>query len=455
MKGSEQVPVRRVSWSEVSEDVKIANPGLCAKLIPIMKRLEANKRKPYFFVATYPYGELLVDNGSFRLPSGSKSLNTNDETLNDLKYSPIPLCLVLDRSVEVFVERAAGYSCPDEELRGSIKRTVPLSMIGRGELFGVFESLDTIFNVEQRRQPPWSVSSGAHTVVVLTQLGNKDLIDKLSRNVGAYIPDGKGRPDWELIQCVNNSKKFMAKRWEVKVLIFPSWITQSGEDFALLQNIIAQSGWMQTVTIRDYLIEEAAVAEFYMRDGAGSQAKDSNELYHYFTVRHLLALSKGDLPALNVATAESAQAGPFALFQAELLETGMMRYFPVIFQPVRLSDDNRVGFYSVTMPTLLAPVPNATPWSREKWKFLQAIALAIHALKHSSLEKACFDKTNSMFFRKSVGDTSKKLHHVNDIDESELIPDSSLASTDKSSDKKGPLNKGFAFFDGAVRIVRK
>lgn len=456
MKSPKDAPIRRVSWAEVSEEVRLANLDLWEKLDHAMRKLEDRKEQPYFFVATYPYGELLVKEGLFTLPGEPQALDASGEIRRSLSYSPIPLCLVLDKCVEVFVERDAGYACPDEELRSEAKRNAPLRVIRRGEMFGVFETLDTVIEGGRQRRPSWSVSSGARTVIVLTQRGNKEMIGKLRSALGAYVPEGKERGDWELIRSVNDSKKFAGRRWEVRVLIFPSWITNKEDDLVLLQNIIHRSGWLQMIPIRDYLVEEADVAEFYIRDGASSKAKDGHELYHYFTVRHLLALSKGDLPSLNVACTEEEQAGPFAQFQRELIATGMMKYFPAILQPVSLSEETKIGFYSVSKPTLLAPVPNANPWFREKWKYLDGISLAVHALKSHRLEKAFLDLERTRFYTKSEANTSRRLNHVRDIEERELIPDSYLASLDvPPEEKKKGLNKGFAFFDGAVRIARR
>lgn len=456
MKSPNDAPIRRVTWAEVSEEVRLANPDLWGKLDHAMRKLEERTEQPYFFVATYPYGELLVKDGLFKLPGEPQDQVAGGDVPRALSYSPIPLCLVLDKCVEVFVERDAGYACPDNELRSKAKRNAPLRVIKRGELFGVFETLDTVNESGQQRRPPWSVSSGARTVIVLTQCGNKEMIGKLRSAVGADVPQGKERGDWELIRSVNDSKKFVGSRWQVRVLIFPSWITNKEDDLAFLQNIIYRSGWLQMIPIRDYLVEEADVAEFYIRDGASSKAKDGHELYHYFTVRHLLALSKGDLPSLNVARTEDEQAGPFAQFQRELFATGMMKYFPVILQPVSLSDETVIGFYSVSKPTLLAPVPNANPWSREKWKYLDGIALAVHALKSHRLEKALLDLERTKFFAKSRSNFSSRLNPVNEIDERELIPDAYVASLDvPPEEKKKGLNKEFTFFDGAVRIARR
>ena len=455
--------IDRVFWRDVSEEVKSLNPDLWEKLNPIMEELP----DPYFFLAKYPYGELVVDKGKFNLPPGQ---NTNDsnKVLNELSYSPIPLCLVLDKCVEVFVERKVGFTTPMKpaiQNKYEYERSVPIRMINKGELFGVFETLDTLNKVNVGQQPPWSVSSGARTVVILSKLGNEQLIRKISLNLECSIPEKHCQFDWELIRCVNSAPQNSTRRWEVKLLIFPDWMVNDPKFSDRLRSIIGPNGWEQTAVIRDYLIEESSLSEIYLQDGAASTSSNSNELFHYFTLRHLLALSKGDLPALYIAETKENQAGPFTILQEELLKTEKMICFPHVLQPVRLDHPGARGFYSLSFPTLLAPTPNTKPY-KSVIKFLNEMARALESLrkidpgstKSGLLDKSLFDFDSTEFYSNKLDATySKKLISTQDINEEEFEISKNFISPQYSTfaEKVGLLDKNFGFFHCAIRIVRK
>ena len=142
--GSEHLrPIK--NWSEALTLIEAVNKPLADDLKSAKRHFEASNET--FWLARYPYGDLLVEDGKFMLPS---AVITRANSAEIPHYSSTPLVLVLEKSVEVF------FNVPyDHEKR----QLVPLRLIRAGEMFGVFEAADRLVGI-----PPvnadYSISSG-------------------------------------------------------------------------------------------------------------------------------------------------------------------------------------------------------------------------------------------------------------------------------------------------------
>jgi hypothetical protein len=459
MSDTPNVHVKKVGWQKISSEVKGANEELWKSLQPVMSKLKRQKGSPQLIVAEYPYGSLLVDDGSFRLPCddlpGDCSAECN-EIRSELNYSYIPLGLVLDNSVEVFIMREGGYMKMGTRL-------VPLRVLSKGELFGVFETLDSITGIRNPK-PYWSVSSGARSVVIMAPLNDKAVLKKIDNGFSCSVPRlDAGHHDWEFIQCVAQAQGL---HWRTRVLLFPKWVTDEDPLLTVLQKDIFTTGWHQIAPLRSYVIDEAKIAKTFMHHSSKRVSRHTAELYYYFTLRHILAISKGELPAFQPVTPAREQSGPFLQFQDAMNSINVLKYYPVILQPGILAARGDAGYYSVNRPSLLSPVPEKFPLKTRK-ELVEEIERALDGLPAKARDDANLDFNEMRFYsdwgrnsssRKNIATLrarNVRQRYVEALYErkGEFLSPTLPGSPNLNGEPKIFHNSGF--FDGAIRIVRK
>ncbi len=112
-------PIQKITWNEIEHRVKSVNKELWSTLKAVSEK--SSKRKLDFYLLRYRYGDSIIENGVFKRPSPTDI--SREELEKDLSYSEIPLCLVLTNRVQISVDLDS--------------RTIPLTMIETGNLFGV------------------------------------------------------------------------------------------------------------------------------------------------------------------------------------------------------------------------------------------------------------------------------------------------------------------------------
>lgn len=108
------------------------------------------------------------------------------------------------------------------------------------------------------------------------------------------------------------------------------------------------------------------VDDAYLREVVGSEiAREPaplGEIYHYATLRHLLSLSKGDIPSFVSAGTLAEPSGPFMdfcqLLGAVLAENTEFNYHPIIMQPSHVGNGTR-AYYSLRCPSMPGPNPES------------------------------------------------------------------------------------------------
>lgn len=335
--------MRKVFWNEISDQIKALN----GKLWTALEELSASKKfaNPAFYELTYGYGEWVIEKGEFQLPEhGRQTLNQAniDQIMKDLDYSTIPLGLVLSKTVEVSVSL-------DE-------RIIPLRLLECGEIFGVFETSDVLVRDMSDEEPEparWNVSAGARSIVVLSP-HNAGFIDKLGKAIKRVpdLPLDNKKLGWKAIMELN--RHGATDPWTVRVLVFPKWVVKADGEARRLHELILKYCLMQGRPFRDYSVEEAFIERAYMNLGAQERTGNKSELFFYHTVRHLLAISRGEMPAFGLSIGDPAQAGPFDFYR-DLVSELKGPYSGLVLHPVRLADPGSTGLYSVNFPTFLAP----------------------------------------------------------------------------------------------------
>jgi hypothetical protein len=312
-------------------------------------------------------------------------------------------------------------------------RTAPLRLLRKGGLFGVFETLDAATDGKPTLCPPWNVSAGARSVVIIAPVSNDDLLSPLARTLKVNmddIPWGEMKYDnWAFIRHLARLRKC---DWHTYLLVFPrNWIVGDGVKSKDLLNCVFKLGWQQSRYLRDSAVQEAV----------GSPSRTTRLHYHQ-TMLHLLAVARGDVPAFEPVVSPRLEAGPFC-DAINILGQVITDYTPVILQPCHLSKAGSVGYYSVSLPSIPGFISDGHAHiddMRKVWNELQRLE-----------DPGRLDKAQTRRF--TLG--SKK-HGSANLHE---LPTGELFLKDKDGKGKPKLllrnTSGKYFFTACFRVVRK
>jgi len=280
----------------------------------------------------------------------------------------LPLAVVTHQSVEVYLRAAQSM------------RTIPLRILGPGESFGLFEILDQLYPpAEGSTQPPqWQVAAGAKSVYItssfctppvgqaLRSLLPPDIVEAhFPRRAGKSVAEQLSPNPYLFIRYMEKAALRAEPDltpWTATVLIFPSsmilpmlrrkeQIIDAGREF-LLQ--IHATAWIQSRNLRLRDVESAEIEQHVKGE--------CNSVKHDFakTIQHVLAISRGDLPAF-VPYSDKLMSGPFSTVQDFFLSSKLrvklaQRTFPAILQPCHLgvnSTQSQFGYFSLNSPSLV------------------------------------------------------------------------------------------------------
>jgi hypothetical protein len=400
---------------------------------------------PLFYIADYPYADLLVRDGVFLSPCGSHpSCEECRDLLRDTSYSKIPLALVTSNAVEIF----AG-----ESRRTKQGKSVPLRILASGELFGVFETLDSLMDAKHGPSP-WSVSSGARSIWILAPLGDKRLPSLLKPDANADWDWEKSDSHWSLVKAATAD----TKQWQSSILLFTTRfferLKSGAEAASYFRQVILERAWTQSAALRHSAIKNAQFRAWFVEEVAPKINLPLGQLFHFATLCHLMSLADGDYPAFQAAAVGKMPLGPFAIFEQRihhalkalsLRQPNPREYNPVVLQPSHLSDDNLWGYYSFRCPSLLgAAVPEIPSFSDIPASFYRTLEL----LQEASRSASRIDLERTRFFAQAGRfDLNTK--------SGQLPPSDFFAQAPKSSARQGGLYVDSPFLVAGLRLVRR
>jgi hypothetical protein len=225
---------------------------------------------------------------------------------------------------------------------------IPLRLLQKGDLFGAFELCDTLAGIAAE-PPPWSVSSGARSVVIQASVGDRRIRKALAEDLEeslTTLPDPITRP-WEFARLVACKKSL---NWQSRVFFIPAdWIFSDAEISYPLRLYVALASWTQSAFLRLNVADDTV------------DLKEQKLLVPYHTARHLRLVARGEAPAFRLIRTDEpgdAQAGPFKELRTlveNVLSEAEMYHNVLVLQPSHLRTIGASGYYSWSRPTLLGP----------------------------------------------------------------------------------------------------
>jgi len=338
--------IKQIPWEKAFTSIKQVNEEFYSYLKDVSLTIEdANKR--YFYIASFSYGQPILENGILRTPclqDNSKNVQYTEiqcEKCNIKKIladSPgeIPLALLLDGCAQVF------------ETHEKKRHIIPKRILKPGELFGVFETAHSLKQITEISPSPWSICSGARSVhiqmPIKTDTFRKAVLNELSvygENPSLYNEFPRKQLSWQknykLIQFVS---KILSPNWCTNVLFIPrQWIEGDHYSRDILRTFIDHIYVLQAHPI----LQGSADDNYLLKKGVYDQP--------FF--KYLLGVGRGDLPAFRPVFKTEFLTGPFIdvenlLFNAS--KSARLHFYPTIFQPVHLKTQGDVGYISIRWP---------------------------------------------------------------------------------------------------------
>ncbi len=334
---------KEIGWDEVREKIVDFPLAFREALGSALARGEIKK----FHTAKYPYGQLIVEGGQFRPPCDPNTCAACADLMEAASYSSVPLAAILGGSAEIFVESPTGTEG---------QHLVPIKMLGQTELFGVFETIDTLLKTTSTRGP-WCVSAGARSIWIICPLGDSRLPELLGELTDTDIDWNETDPHWKLVETATRDRH----PWNCEVIIFPQSVVKLMRRSTPLFTYLLEIGWRQSARLRDAATEDVELLKL-ANQVLRRMKVPQGELYHYRTIRHFQEMIGGVVPVFQSSNNVSP-SGPFHGF-AEML-TQVVRQTkssanPVILQPGHLQKPGDTGYYSFRCPSVPGHLPTTT-----------------------------------------------------------------------------------------------
>lgn len=348
--------IEQVFWKDIRAQVRVGYPAFAE----IIDALDPDDEH-YLYRLEYPYGDLIVEKGIFQVPNLDGHVvpishsTVPNKVKNDLGYSgTIPLGLVLKNSIEASML--------------SKNRVIPSSIVKEGQLISLWRVLDEGPSFHTGRF--WNIYSGARSICMIPKITDASSHKALKSKFGlkANIPQNLFE-QWELF--VNIANHFdHSEQWRSSILFFPKrWLEHKKdkewiEFYLFLHNAVWQSSSFRR--------------NQFIFDFAFSRAQENRNLrpnpYLADTVRHLIAIGSGAVPAFTPAVDDSA--APVKLLQQVYLEDySLKKYAPTIVHLHHFSPGDQCPvYYSFQIPTTTV----FSPKSRK----LSSAMVELHEVKH-------------------------------------------------------------------------
>lgn len=424
-----------LTWSEARPLVKDVNPAFTEVVD------EINPPHNYhLYKVSYPFGSEIVKNGLFHLPYQNTTIPVNEASKleglagSELEYPDcsIPTGILLKNSYEVFIDTPSNI--------------IPVISTGPGSILALWRQLDSWYSFHPVNI--FSVVAGARNLFMVPNISNAKYHKNLRRDIGVKHQAPKNLLEHQPIFKEISDK--CQSGWEVELLLLPNyWLEKAKYDKAWksLKLLLLDDAWTTSSYERNQIFFDFAL----------SSIQASNKLkpnpYLLDTVKHLLAITLGALPAFNPLI-EELQA-PVQLLQEVYRESYGLEYNPTLIAPTHLdiltSKEPKMLYYSLQHPTTLSFSPrskknNNTLADLHELKFLMDHFLEAVNNKCSHLEQTVVAEIPNLIQYNYFHNKPDRDNEINLTESMPKVDPRLESSLNHSSGTKfasnGPFNRG-------------
>lgn len=330
-----------VKWADIRNKVM----GVNESIVHIIDQISP-KDQPELIEIDYLYGDTIIDNGILQIPNKHnilvpvKDSGVSKNIIDALTYQGIPLCLSLENDNEVFINTGT--------------RSVPLNLFQQGNLFGLFEAIDYIFDSQMKAI--WSVSAGSRTIIMLPKISNEIGLKRLRKHYGllSNLRLKKLTDHFEVFKSIAHSEHF-SQQWINKILCFTEkWLDKIFlRKYLEFKDYILKTCWNQARFVI-YMIHPKSSWENFSEATALKNLNPRPYLINQ--AKHLLNIADGHLPALRPTVAQSA--APVLGIQKAILEIyELKKFMPIIMSLCPRNTIKLPIYYSLSYQTIFEGSP--------------------------------------------------------------------------------------------------
>lgn len=333
----------KITWKEVREAVWQVNPSFAQMVDAVTPEGELALYK-----ARYPFGSRIVDGSQIYSPYKDGSLialeNDRAEFLTDIlgyNHGNVPLGIVLDKSVELYIKSA--------------DHVIPFSFLRRGRIFGLWSSLNR--RLSHVAPQVWHMTAGAYDFFALAKLTDLPSYRKLSKARGVEQPLPRSLlAQGRMLTQVAQHKDF-GTEWYTEVLFFPKECLEKREGlWANFHLFLYEEAWGETAYWYNKVIFDN-IFDSFVKELAREDIRVTPQAVDI--VEHLIRIGLGVLPGFGPALDD--EAAPVADLQQDLVKLYGLKYFaPTIMIPRHISkDEKRYVYWSLQLPSHFESAPKA------------------------------------------------------------------------------------------------
>lgn len=203
----EKANIRKVAWFEVRDKVKKVNP----RLSDIIDEIDPSQKFP-LYIARYPYGSMIVNEGEFYIPSTLGSIvpisdkQIDPKTREELTYSGMGL------PAGVVIEHTAHESVTTSQ------QILPLGVVGQGSIFALWKKLDEELSFHPINM--FTITAGDRFIFMVPKISNILWHKNLKRDFNISLPPPVSLLDqWEIFKAIVHHPDTNCN-WATELLFF-------------------------------------------------------------------------------------------------------------------------------------------------------------------------------------------------------------------------------------------
>lgn len=337
--------LEQLYWKDAEPLLRAVNAPLVEALLPLAKLLN-KKKQDFVFRASYPYGAKAIDKGHFKPPGNG--------TWADQSNASVPVCVVLNNAFEIINDLDIA--------RGTARS---LRVIGKGDLFGVFESCNSRLGIPKSTEEQWSVTAGTTSTKLIFPMGNEQLRTNLVRVLSPRWPGVRQAAASSVWFFEDNNERVVqllapddANEWHAELILLPGqWDADNRPEAAALRQLISDVAWVQSKPQRASAMRPDTLMR-WLRDTTIANWKIGEAAIISF-LNHVQAVAGGDSVAYRPLSSGEhippITSGPFDIvstrFQQIVHEARLRAKHKIVFLvPCHLTTPGDAGWLSLSRP---------------------------------------------------------------------------------------------------------
>lgn len=425
--------IETLTWDQVRPDILKLRPDFISVLDDY--KIDSSYR---FYKVRYPFGTHILEEGVFYLPNEEGKmlpLEAFPEPMRtDLAYNAPghPSGIILEKALEQYIMLN--------------ERIIPFYVLEPGFLIGIASLLDRLSANAQgfyNAFSMWEITAGARSVFLLSRISDSQSYKSLQKKYALQTMQPEHSNDhWHLFRELAEKE---SSPWAAEVIFFPEklMVELQSKAFAPLLVFLQVENRRPFTFWRNQFSWQATLSHI-------ERLKHLKYSVHLLdTVKHLLAMALGALPACQPSTTEHCV--PLSLLQKIFVEEYKIDYQPTIIEPAHFKGLDPV-YYSLNYPTSVEYSAKSSLTSTNIADLDQLHIILDKFLK--ALSQGELNFTHSLLQRIAM-ETRFNFYHSHNENYSDILSIDDLLQSDPRFTMQQSLNqlefpKNSTFFKGCI-----